>query len=579
MINVQQLLDSHGPPPTEVCLDWAWQLLQVQESSPAARTPTGADWSHWCLTEDGRLKAFPEESAVDSDSPSNSASSPAARQPSLGHLIAQLLDWAGAEWEDGADRLSRETQFRAFHQLLAGCRATEPIRTEPIRSVPTVTPLTTAAKVGRLASTANAVSERKSPIPRKQPAKAPSRIKHFAIGLAVPLAFTLSGLYWFSSNSDGPSPASKPDSSSSNSSSARMVVAEEDAFQAAANEDRLATDLVVSSTAEYDPDPSQASSQWSPSASLATIADSLVESGSDSFGGDAAVTDSPDREPPRDISGSKPDHALSDSSATDGKPLEENASGDPGQGDGLLSDEVGELLRSAEPTEPMIRDIALETESILNTKIPAQLVATDQMLQLQRLPERMRVREPYWQLRLVVSDHWTIQPKEPQGLSEKAVVRWTLLPQDVDGRDPQEVVQVLVQAQLSPRSPDLRWSIAAHLPELPSILVPLDAKKLDAMLVTLMQFQQRTATAIDLAKAQSGQPGLPRPLRSSLLNQRKALESQSKLLEQLQRLVADAGSIASRLGESIEVHGQLTDMAHSGQPQAILQMGEGAGGP
>jgi hypothetical protein len=329
-----------------------------------------------------------------------------------------------------------------------------------------------------------------------------------------------------------------------------MVVAEEDAFQAAADEEPLDADLVVSSTAEYDPGPSQASSQWSPSASLATIADSLVESGSDTSG-DSAVTDSPDREPPRD----------------------------PSQGDGLLSDEVGELLRSAEPTEPMIRDIALETESILNTKIPAQLVATDQMLQLQRLPERMRVREPYWQLRLVVSDHWTIQPQEPQGLSEKAVVRWTLLPQDVDGRDPQEVVQVLVQAQLSPRSPDLRWSIAAQLPELPSILVPLDAKKLDAMLVTLMQFQQRTSTAIDLAKAQSGQPGLPRPLRSSLLNQRKALEAQSKLLEQLQRLVADAGSIASRLGESIEVHGQLTDMPHSGQPQAILQMGEGAGGP
>jgi hypothetical protein len=550
MINVQQLLDSHGPPPTEVCLDWAWQLLQVQESSPAAQTPNGADWSHWCLTEDGRLKAFPGESAVGSDSPSNTAISPAAQQPSLGHSIAQLLDWAGAEWEHGADRLSRETQFRAFHQLLAGCRATEPIGTEPIRSVPTVTPLTTAAKVGRLASTANAVGKRKSSIPRKQPAKAPSRIRHFAIGLAVPLALTLCGLYWFSSNSDGPSPASKPDSSSSNSSSSRMVVAEEDAFQAAADEEPLDADLVVSSTAEYDPGPSQASSQWSPSASLATIADSLVESGSDTSG-DSAVTDSPDREPPRD----------------------------PSQGDGLLSDEVGELLRSAEPTEPMIRDIALETESILNTKIPAQLVATDQMLQLQRLPERMRVREPYWQLRLVVSDHWTIQPQEPQGLSEKAVVRWTLLPQDVDGRDPQEVVQVLVQAQLSPRSPDLRWSIAAQLPELPSILVPLDAKKLDAMLVTLMQFQQRTSTAIDLAKAQSGQPGLPRPLRSSLLNQRKALEAQSKLLEQLQRLVADAGSIASRLGESIEVHGQLTDMPHSGQPQAILQMGEGAGGP
>lgn len=573
MNNVQQLLDSHGPPPTEVCLDWAWQLLGVQESSPAAQTPIGADWSHWCLAEDGRLKAYPQESAVDSDTPSNSASSPAAQQPSLGHLIAQLLDWAGAEWEDGADRLSRETQFRAFHQLLAGCRATEPTRSEP-----NITSQTTAAKIGRLASTANAVGKRKSSIPSKRPAKAPSRIKHFAIGLAVPLALTLSGLYWFSSNSDGPSPASKPDSSSSNSSSARMFVPEEDAFQAAADEEPLDADLVVSSTAEYGPDPRKASSEWSPSTSLATIADSLVESGSDTSG-DSAVADSPERETPKYLGGSKPDLALYDSSATDGKPLEENASGDPGQGDGLLSDEVGELLRSAEPTEPMIRDIALETESILNNKIPAQLVATDQMLQLQRLPERMRVREPYWQLRLVVSDHWTIQPQEPQGLSEKAVVRWTLLPQDVDGRDPQEVVQVLVQAQLSPRSPDLRWSIAAHLPELPSILVPLDANKLDAMLVTLIQFQQRTATAIDLAKAQSGQPGLPRPLRSSLLNQRKALEAQSKLLEQLQRLVADAGSIASRLGESIEVHGQLTDMPHSGQPQAILQMGEGAGGP
>ncbi len=88
MPTLERLLDALGPPPAEVCIDWAWQLKSAVDGKLSA----DLDWSRIDLLESGELRIRCELT------PRKFESQWAASQPlaatSAYDLIELLLKWS-----------------------------------------------------------------------------------------------------------------------------------------------------------------------------------------------------------------------------------------------------------------------------------------------------------------------------------------------------------------------------------------------------------------------------------------------------------------------------------------------------
>jgi len=617
--SVQQMLNSFGPPPPEVCLDWAWQLLRYSEMPLDAGSDPSTQWSNWWIAEDGSLQAaeadafFPRPSTqfaltipseqnreLDPDRELTSDRAVGVRIASeetnpYATLISQLLEWAGAEWEAASDRFSPLVQRQLLHAMvgrIAASRAAEPSSPPEKLERPTQHAVGSSPRIAEPTRTAASDSFGKVPNLRPPAIRKPkkrkkatvnkhSRIKHFAVAVALPCALVGTAWYWFSTPGDQPTTRPVLESSSTTAKVPDQELLamgptvslatnpESEAFQAStistSTVDGSDVNLQTSDTVLHG---TQVVSQPDDRATISLNTDQSLSSIADSLGG--LISEEPKRQ-------AEESPAALD--ATNDSTVSEH----PDQGlaiaeitnDSLLSDDVSELMRGVLPSEPTIGDISVESEDAGTKAVPAQLIATGQMLQTLRLPERIRVKEPYWRLRLITSDSFTIQPEAPLELGEKAIISWTLLPKDSARKDVDDELQIVLQAQLAGRRPDIRWLISASSKDIPSFMVPLDPKRLELMLATLLELQNRAAAAIELAKAQSNQPGLPRSLRSSITHRRKVLEEHGKTLQRIERLVANASLYATWLGESLEVHGELIDKSNSEQPITVLRIGEG----
>lgn len=592
--NVHQLLDSVGIPPVEVCLDWAWQLLEHQSlyaesasrlnsrdfaASDSVRHPSHGFvsdgeirlcWSQWYMTDCGQLTL----DATGNQCVLPQFESEDARKVS--RYVAQLLDWAGAEWPAGDDRLSPHVQqciFRSltrdFHGRVSKGIASVP---EDQRSFPKM------LNSPKLGATSTLVKQ----APKRLRKKKSSHLKNSAIGLVLSVAF--GGLLWLllrpqQDSSAGLSSSSmrtqhEPETNISGSQSDPSLDPSRIVLQTTASLPQIESEIMAGDATGLSP-------TAVPLVTRDTVAESLGRMLDDTQGvsasgrldgqapfsdGQALLSDNSTVEPSEP---SEPGGLTTEvvSEATSEKGI------DP---DKLLADAMLELGTGGIAEEPVVRELLVDSAAQQVKVIPAQLISTGSMMQVQRLPERFRVKEPVWQLKLVASDEFSIQPSVPQRLFGKAVISWTMAPQEMKQREPGEIVKVYVQAQMSGSKPDIRWKVAAASEELPWLVVPMDSDRLDWMLATTLNLQSQTTAAIEVLKTTSRSGGSSRQPGFAPLQQRKVLEQHLKALQSIERVLVDASLYVTWLGESIEVNGLLVDQVDPEQPITILQLGDGA---
>lgn len=580
LTNIQQLLDQLGTPPPEVCLDWAWQLLNHPTFSQGQGTQLhgntlSADqasssldpvlpWSQWVLSESGELKL----EQLDSDQPSCAAhshsslpmpidptatgGSPQADSIGRARMIAQLLDWAGAAWREDTNRFASDVQWRVLGELK--------------RKLLNSSSTSHRHQATSFSFNASLQSESKEKLRSKKRRNLGPRQywqpKHFLIGVLVPIIAIGGYGYWSRFRLRELSTFQSPDIQSRQSSV-----------------DFLGLELQTIDPPAPDDVNSEAIEAHFSEPIRASISRSQV---ADFLGGLETIPEAPD--------GSG--FSLTDGSASNALP---DATWSGAINDGVLESATGavqttiaeidtqevlanvieELTKGITPGQPAVTDLSIEPNAKGTQAVPAQLISTSSMMQVQRLPGGFRVREPEWQLQLVPSDSFAVDTQAPQRLWGRAIASWTLLPTEFSQRKSEERLQVLVQAQMAGNRPDIRWKISASPRDLPTIVLPMNAAQLEHLFDILTEQQGRCKAALDQVKMQGSQAGLPKELRGLLLNRRRFLEEQIKVLQRLEQVVADAVLYAAWLGESIEVHGVLIDNSTQEQPRTVLHLGKG----
>lgn len=214
---------------------------------------------------------------------------------------------------------------------------------------------------------------------------------------------------------------------------------------------------------------------------------------------------------------------------------------------------------------------------------PPVLLPTFPMFQIHKLPARLKARakNPAWQIRLAVSEGFTVEPNSPQTFSGRETATWRIK----DEKNENSSAQILIQTQASgTRGSNLRWRIVAGAPDIPQVVLPLGREYLDAMQLNLSNFATQLQFEIDRLRSLSNADGIPGKVRSAITNQRKGYEAQQKLLARVLEVVADANQMEGWMDGQFEVHARYLDLsarpdaslANEAQPEdstALLQFG------
>jgi hypothetical protein len=598
MNSVQNLLDTLGPPPAEVCLDWAWQLVKLADENSVS-TPTS--WDRVQIDSQGQLSLdLRAQSAEESQSSqlrmiselvqelihwttvgkpevdnSQVASSPASRSAEVSHeqqaTLKQLTDrlLGHNTVVESADVPKADESSTIFSSIDSQQDSTIDAQTVADDHVATTEP----SKQDRT------ISEPQAALSKKRQSKKNNR-NALWIGVSVVAgisACVLLFVFW---------PSSKD-----NNSSADKSLAIND------NQAKQSTDSGKSSTKPKRKSKDQADSSNSIDDLLAPVDSSPVEKGTSNSGtselglstgtSSSGVSTSemsmanqslkPSSETLSGLSTFSPGSAVDGNVAQSPTSTEQTSEADaqhemntevPG-----ATEDVTSIIAAAAKAELKVNNIDADVDDSGTPKLPVQLLDIDSMFQVQEITAKIRVKEPVWQLRIASTEEFNVEPAGLQSLAEKETVSWILTAKELKGRKDQQPTQVVVHAQLAGRRADIKWRIVAGCSDLPAIVVPLNEERLDAMLNMLQAYQLRLGTAGDQIKASVDLPGLPREQKSLLTAQRKAMENEGKLVVRARQIVADAGLFVSWMDRTLEVHGNLSDKV-AGKTVTVLQLGE-----
>ncbi len=599
---VKDLIQSRGIPPSDICLDWAWQLRQLVQqtrselSAQSRPTPTTrsvephllttrsvephcrqsyetednrCDWSKLTLDASGQLHWA-----------ANAVANTIARDALCASWLQQLSCWC-----DSANATPGGTRgvLTLEQRTLDWGQAQDAIPRAGNATSSAASTASSVAQAKRLrcpTSSASRLATKSQPIRRSRPAR--SKIRQTALAGGLSGLFLASAVIYRKGSYHAGPPLDAAQLSTENLSS--------NAFKP----------LAAIPFSDSSIDPGAAFPHHSPMLSTdtfhqASIGNAAGDSSSPSFPLSAGPAPSASESKPsvgEPASGSSPPAMIvteptTGETGTLASPIELADFDLTAQRD-VLS-ELASLSKSAEANAS--EHLLPKATSAAAPNEPAPLaLKTSPMVQLQQLDRSFRPRQALWQLRLAASDGLVVMPATAQTLAEDQLLSWTIRALELDksaerefparqfpgrgtGPKPGSSV-VLVQVQLAgKRDPSLRWRIVAASEKYAQVALPLDRLWLDQSQDFLSNAASGLQQQVQQLKELGRSTGLPSQTRSALSGQSRAMETQRKLATDLLEIVADANQLVGWMDGHIEVHGELLDTAAS-PSTALLQFGD-----
>lgn len=574
MNSARLVLKQLGKPPYEICLDWAWQLRELDESNDKhGDRKDPLTWSDLVVDENGRLNLI----AAD---PSSEKAKEIDPRPLLDEVFAWITSYQG-DGEPIGDplRFLKEESERLL----------EPADSEP------ASPSTTSLTANNPEQTQTGFKPALASPASRQPSSRHSRTSTLATlhspkvwGIAGIALLTLAGImlaFLFS-------PGNGSDQAQEGSTQV-----------ASANTGNNSESKVDSEgRSEFgDESRSDAASMLDDSAAEITEIESLetldLDIDSNSLPEDNLLIGEMKR-PLGAETNPVGAHPEAQPSATDSQFVMPGAAGTPqfepkGDASDLAAAEMNALDAQMTGTLPIAEAESIDIMQTLDEastearqKNEARELAGDvaagspkpmilptfPMLQTLRLPSQFRVRaaQPAWKLRLEASEGFVVEPKEPQLLESRKSLRWTVSEEDAEDSAP--VVLIVAQPQGS-GSRALKFQIAISAKGASQVLLPFSGEYLDILQTNLANLKTNLQNGVDQLRTMGRVDGMPSEMRSLLSARRRAMENQLDLAEQYLPFVSKAAQMEGWLDGQFSIHSQFLDLSQTDSP-VLLQLGD-----
>ncbi|MFN3192258.1 MAG: hypothetical protein ACE361_17235 [Aureliella sp.] len=609
MKTVSELLDEHGPPPTEVALDWAWQLHTWSQRSSESESPkekAGAGsalltWDQVQVGDDGLLRILANESQSDSvplhHEVDRKAKSTVRGNPNATPLIRTAMLWTGEPAGFGAETGDVEN-WNVDQREIALVKATKRLASvvqkdsdeKPVKRDPVALSMASNSR-----SRTRGLDERKSATATKK--------QRFLVAASLMVGVCGLAALWPVLVGGGPAKQTLADSKGeiidgqragsnlragpSGEPEYRSTSTGADSLNDGANSMGSVTELKLGTLPLEDSasnDAGEIGSDFRDSEStlieLSLLGNGLqIGSMSDpevadsDFAGDAAVPEN------RSDSGTMDsgEVVVSEKSDLDGLASEVVIGAEQASAEAAAESAEQEVNATLAAMAERAEKDAPETEVLAASSVPGKTgnqlaplqVATFPMIQWQKMPVQGRIREPEWEIRIAVSEGFVVRPPSAQTVRPREPARWYVQEVDADQGD----TQMVVVAQVSGgRGDRIRWLIAAGSEDSPYTALPVGQRYLDLLQTNLLRFQQQLRVAVEGSKQLATMDDLPSQAKSLLRMRRKALEAKLEASENVRKLAADANRMEGWLDGQIEVHARLVDSRAAGSPP-VLQFG------
>lgn len=576
--NAAELISRLGIPPRDICLDWAWQLREIElatsakfepqpnqiwsdqidtpdDSHPDCAQPLGRElsWQELLVDEEGRLHcAF--ESHVGKDL---AASSPSSAKPSIERLLTQVLEW------------SRE-DFPSSQSELGGVPGWSPTSSaHALDRKPMLTACEDASVVGQadLGAAHRPRRDRKSATKPKNRSTltAAARTRRLRLAVCGSIAVVLTAVAAVFMGDRWKASSELPKSAVASDTD---IMAEVEASDAPWGELELAM-VPGGQVITGEPDGADATAV-SADAALQELATLKVESPEEleMLPASASAVGEGFGQVPADLNAEsqsveKRDDQLSPIQA-DGNPVDANLV------DGAAAvDVVSEIAGMTAEAERISNEVEVASGSE-DVRKPQLSLPVSPMLQIQKFPlgGPNRPKEPGWRLRVLPQAGFEVRPENVQTLARGQTVAWELR----HDSQPLEALQILVQAQIvGSRGDRLRWRISASDSQLSQIVLPLDGNFLQRIRLSLLSFEARLEAALATWK-QIGTSGMSPEAKASLAAAKRAGDYQLKLAEGMLDSVLRVEQLVRALDGEFEIAAELVDLKLADSP-ALLQFG------
>ncbi len=604
-VTAQQLIDRYGVPPRDICLDWAWQLREleaslrecavpatqsrVQDNTPSVEAQAQLqelDWSDLQVDQQGLLSIAREVPGIEQErrnfrvdpehvqsvvpvaaitkekgfldsSELNSANRNLLRKASLDRLLIQTLQWCRTDASDPVAELPPAT-----------VRSSEQWSSDQL-----VTPSSPSKQV-RHSRANNAIDSSHPDAPtsrgRNKRKSAFAQRKRRRLGMVASICLLTCGTIWISlpnppaseqqpsyatardaSPSDGPrtSPATFSLSTSGidpeitvTESAALLSASERESDQTQPAFEKSAIDLSAIDNRETARHPLDESSVGMVVEQGIPRSDELPESGDDP----GTATPEQNIQTPQDsspISGTKTVESLD------------------------LAEEVAEITAEASRATSEV-EIGADLQSSPRSAMEFQLFP---MMQIRELPRAFvsKARKPAWRLKLLHDEGFEVQPEDAQTIQRGGKAGWTLRPQQAEA---DATVVAVVAESLGFKGSRLRLRIAAVNAKHPRIMLPLATIYLDQIKSSVVNFQIRANMVSNRLQQMQSIDGMQAEARSLITSRRKLLEAQRDLADDLLSIASQADQLVGLLDGQISVAAEWLDRAIPNSPP-LLQFG------
>jgi len=548
---IEKLIDDLGPPPAEVAVDWACQLLEGISEQDESNDPveTGVpDWAEIQVDSEGRLVA--------------DSITPAVARAAIGDLLA----WSGStddevHWRATSDSANtnsfadiasmRRAVLQRAQELTKHAAAITAVNNKSASTVP----IRAASGVKR-----STRSSRRTGNGTDSP-KRSSAWKGLALGVPATLLVVL-GFWWMwpsseESNtaavSDGARMQSANDAEGNGGLSGRKLPDQEDDVSAGPLQTTKTNDSgVLSSTSD--------------------VAEITALEDLSGFATDPALPT--DQDEPRAESTEGPAKELTPGTPNaletlNGAPtLKDSSQTQEGVSDDASDvseiDVTAQLQQLVDSTrgDEADSETTLEVHSksaagVANQPALALAVFPSKQTMELSLDKAIRLRKPALNIELRVADAVKITPENAQVVTSSQPTFWSIT------SDESDEIGIRVAAKLTGgRRPRILWQIAGVPTQLPAFSLPLSKQYLNRGQDLLARLRSQLNLGIESLR----QSNVPSELRSLVNARRQAAERQLKLCESYLSVFVAASRIVGLMDGQIEVHGSLFDEAADGQP-------------
>lgn len=546
MASIHRLLDTFGPPPREICLDWAYQIQAAATSAEAA---------------DAALL-------------SSSAGSKAAHEAS-----ADAPDWTALEVaEDGTlqlDRLTASMARQALAELggwLSGHASGEaPLssaalqtQTREIEPAADMFRASASLDLGRSDREACQPLANRKRVSREKASWLEDRRRRLTVAALLAAAATLVTGVWIAEDFSAPLNIAEQASSTAGSHNAQQAgssslaespaIADTDlspAHDDEALEGNFTTseELTGQALQAFDVTVAATAPISAPAAPDLSLRPSLAAKPIESDVGPSA------NEPAEPVAAADAPSASAvasqaESAAAGTVDTQQNAQQDASIAIGDVMSQVASAVAQAESqsSDSPAPEAVDETDAAHQ---PALMLTRDAN------PLRIRVardltkrsRNLRWTARLELPEEFICEPLGAQPVEAAAAAQWRIY--DKEAKSPRACIVVSVR-QRSGRDLDLEWSLRGSSEDFPLLQLPVAPKWLDGLSAQLKMTAAALRGAIDAPS-----PKVPKEMRALVQNQRKLARQQLAVAERLLTLLADIHRLASLLDDELLGHAEL----------------------